>query len=91
VRSVGEREERPDWALDGSFLAFRKLPQLVPEFDKYAVISALYSQFSNKYLRFLVENAKTIEDDFPDAPNPADILGARFVGRWKSGMLSHTA
>lgn len=26
---------RAPWALDGSFMAFRKLPQLVPEFDKY--------------------------------------------------------
>ena len=35
--------------------------------------------------RFLAENAKPIEDDFSDAPTPADILGARMVGRWKSG------
>ena len=25
----------PAWALDGSFLAFRYLPQLVPEFDQF--------------------------------------------------------
>ncbi|KAF1960067.1 Dyp-type peroxidase [Byssothecium circinans] len=51
---------RPDWALDGSFMAFRKLPQLVPEFDK-----------------FLLDTAGTQE--------AADLMGARFVGRWKSG------
>ncbi|CAE6483679.1 unnamed protein product [Rhizoctonia solani] len=26
---------RPEWALEGSFLAFRQLEQLVPEFDKF--------------------------------------------------------
>lgn len=35
--------------------------------------------------RFLTDSAAPIEDDFPDAPSPADILGARLVGRWKSG------
>ncbi|KAJ4301659.1 dye-decolorizing heme-containing peroxidase [Kalmusia sp. IMI 367209] len=34
---------------------------------------------------FLLDSSKPIEDDFPDAPTPADILGARMVGRWKSG------
>lgn len=34
-RGVDAANNRPDWALDGSFMAFRKLPQLVPEFDKY--------------------------------------------------------
>ena len=27
--------QRPDWATDGSFLAFRQLKQLVPEFNKF--------------------------------------------------------
>ncbi|KAF1965221.1 Dyp-type peroxidase [Bimuria novae-zelandiae CBS 107.79] len=67
-KDVENHPKRAPWAKDGSFLAFRKLPQFVPEFDK-----------------FLVDNSKPIEDDFPDAPNPADILGARMVGRWKSG------
>ncbi|KID84585.1 DyP [Metarhizium guizhouense ARSEF 977] len=30
----GDKPGQPNWALDGSFLAFRKLSQLVPEFDK---------------------------------------------------------
>ena len=55
---------RPHWALDGSLLAFRYLPQLVPEF--------------NKFLK-----------DHPIAGLPAhegsELLGARLVGRWKSG------
>ncbi|KAK0125976.1 hypothetical protein ONS95_007599 [Cadophora gregata] len=29
------RESRPSWALDGSFLVFRKLKQKVPEFQKF--------------------------------------------------------
>lgn len=52
--------QRPDWALDGSFLVFRYLSQLVPEFQ-----------------------------GFVDGKNPIgapkDFLGARLVGRWKSG------
>jgi Dyp-type peroxidase family len=60
---------RPSWALDGSFLAFRYLSQLVPEFQR-----------------------------FVDSNNPVgatqDFVGARLVGRWKSGApidLSPTA
>ncbi|PVH95313.1 Dyp-type peroxidase [Periconia macrospinosa] len=61
---------RPEWSKDGSFLAFRKLPQLVPEFDKFLLDAA--------------GNIKSF-DDFLDPPTAADILGARMVGRWKSG------
>ena len=57
----GDTTTRPSWALDGSFLTFRYLSQLVPEFQR-----------------------------FVDAKNPPgapeDLLGARLVGRWKSGM-----
>lgn len=63
--------ERPSWAIDGSFLAFRYLKQLVPEFD-----------------HFLEKNALEVPIGFP--PNAGkDLLGARLVGRWKSGKLSH--
>ncbi|KAI9652145.1 MAG: hypothetical protein M1831_007177 [Alyxoria varia] len=31
----GDTIPRPSWALDGSFLTFRHLPQLVPEFNKF--------------------------------------------------------
>ncbi|KAF8582001.1 DyP-type peroxidase [Ramaria rubella] len=31
----GDDVTRPDWAKDGSFLAFRQLDQLVPEFEKF--------------------------------------------------------
>lgn len=32
---------RPSWAQDGSFLAFRQLKQLVPEFDTFLTQNAL--------------------------------------------------
>ncbi|KAI0451629.1 hypothetical protein F5B21DRAFT_378645 [Xylaria acuta] len=61
--------KRPSWALDGSFLVFRYLRQLVPEFDAFL-------------------EAKALQVPFPPAPGDptgADLLGARLVGRWKSG------
>lgn len=40
----GDTVARPDWALDGSFLAFRKLKQLVPEFKKYLLDNAVQNE-----------------------------------------------
>ncbi|KAJ7590005.1 dye-decolorizing peroxidase precursor [Mycena floridula] len=57
---TGDGTSRPSWAKDGSFLVFRQLKQLVPEFNN-----------------FLVANA-------PNDMTP-ELLGARMVGRWKSG------
>jgi Dyp-type peroxidase family len=51
----------PDWMKNGSFMVFRRLNQLVPEFNK-----------------FIDDSAQTLGMD-------AEILGARLVGRWKSG------
>lgn len=61
---------RPAWALDGSFLAFRKLEQHVVEFDKFLHDNAL---------PFADENTSLTPD------KGAELLGARMVGRWKSG------
>ena len=61
----GDSVSRPSWALDGSFLSFRYLSQLVPEFNA-----------------FLAKNAIK---GLPTKQG-ADLLGARLVGRWKSGM-----
>ncbi|KAL8787765.1 MAG: hypothetical protein Q9195_007634 [Heterodermia aff. obscurata] len=59
-----KKKAGPNWALNGSFLAFRHLSQLVPEFNT-----------------FLEKNA------IPGLPpkEGAELLGARFMGRWKSG------
>jgi Dyp-type peroxidase family len=65
---LGDTTLRPSWTLDGSFLVFRKLKQLVPEFNKYL-------------LDHPVQNAAgtlSVEQG-------AELLGARMIGRWKSG------
>ncbi|KAG9056201.1 hypothetical protein FS842_011378 [Serendipita sp. 407] len=58
---------RPAWAKDGSFLVFRQLKQLVPEFDQY-----------------LLANAPAQPSSY-SLQDRADLLGARIMGRWKSG------
>jgi deferrochelatase/peroxidase EfeB len=35
VNETGDSVTRPTWAKDGSFLVFRQLEQLVPEFNKF--------------------------------------------------------
>ncbi|KAJ7268353.1 fungal peroxidase [Mycena rebaudengoi] len=62
----GDFVPRPAWAKDGSFLVFRQLAQLVPEFDKFVTNNAI------------VKPGLTLQQG-------ADLLGARMVGRWKSG------
>ncbi|PNS15653.1 hypothetical protein CAC42_4105 [Sphaceloma murrayae] len=66
----GDTLARPSWALDGSFLCFRKLAQLVPEFDN-----------------FLAQNTSIITAGNNTLPQDQakELLGARLVGRWKSG------
>ncbi|KAJ7688003.1 hypothetical protein B0H17DRAFT_1169575 [Mycena rosella] len=68
---LGERgdpfqESRPSWAVDGSFLVFRQLQQLVPEFNK-----------------FLTDHPLGAGELTPE--QGSELLGARMVGRWKSG------
>lgn len=38
---TGDSITRPDWAKDGSFLAFRQMQQLVPEFNAFLTGNAL--------------------------------------------------
>ncbi|KAJ6572004.1 dye-decolorizing peroxidase precursor [Mycena capillaripes] len=66
VGETGDAVSRPAWAKDGSFLVFRQLKQLVPEFNK-----------------FLTDNPIHIPALTPK--QGSDLLGARMVGRWKSG------
>ena len=68
---TGDVKEREEWAKDGSFLAFRYLFQNVPEFNS-----------------FLQKNP-VAQDGNGQALSPHDgseLLGARMVGRWKSGL-----
>jgi hypothetical protein len=48
----GDEMKQPEWANDGSFLAFRDLQQLVPEFDKY--VHALSSLSGSELLTYLL-------------------------------------
>ncbi|KIJ35913.1 hypothetical protein M422DRAFT_179975 [Sphaerobolus stellatus SS14] len=59
-------DSRPGWATDGSFLAFRQLEQLVPEFNA-----------------FLANNPLPVPG--LTRAQGSELLGARMVGRWKSG------
>ena len=61
---------RAPWAVDGSFLAFRWLFQQVPEFNDFLKKNPLSKDGNGKVL--------TPEEG-------SELLGARMVGRWKSG------
>ncbi|KAF8513631.1 DyP-type peroxidase [Gautieria morchelliformis] len=63
---TGDSTSRPSWAKDGSFLVFRQLEQLVPEFNK-----------------FLTDNP--IMEPGLTPQQGSELLGARMIGRWKSG------
>ncbi|KAJ6616414.1 fungal peroxidase [Mycena sp. CBHHK59/15] len=67
VGESGDTVTRPTWAKDGSFLVFRQLEQMVPEFNK-----------------FLTDNP-IVEPGVLTDQQGSDLLGARMVGRWKSG------
>ena len=61
---------RAPWAVDGSFLVFRWLFQMVPEFNEVLKKNPLAKDGNGKVL--------TPEEG-------SELLGARIVGRWKSG------
>ncbi|MCJ1437601.1 hypothetical protein MMC27_006988 [Xylographa pallens] len=60
----GDTVTRPSWAMDGSFISFRYLFQLVPEFNEFLKANAI--------------SGLPVEQG-------SELLGARLVGRWKSG------
>ena len=62
----GDTVTRPSWALDGSFISFRYLFQLDPEFNEFIKANAI--------------SGLPVEQG-------SELLGARLLGRWKSGML----
>ena len=61
---------RADWSTEGSFAAFRYLFQLVPEFNDFLNKNPIPEDGNGKVLT---------------PAEGSDLLGARIVGRWKSG------
>lgn len=61
---------RAPWAVDGSFIAFRWLLQLVPEFNDFLNKNPIPKDGNGKVLT---------------PAEGSELLGARMVGRWKSG------
>ena len=68
-------DRRPNWVKDGSFMAFRKLEQLVPEFTSYeAKNGARWAEFVPK-----------VDANPPLSPQEgAALWGARMFGRFRS-------
>ena len=61
---------RKDWSTEGSFAVFRYLFQQVPEFDDFLTNNPVPKDGNGKVL--------TPEEG-------SELVGARMVGRWKSG------
>ena len=61
---------RKDWSTEGSFAVFRWLFQEVPEFNDFLIKNPLPKDGNEKPLT---------------PAEGSDLLGARMVGRWKSG------
>ena len=64
---------RKDWSTEGSFSVFRWLFQEVPEFNVF---------LKNNPLTVVVEDGN---NKVLTPAEGSDLLGARMVGRWKSG------
>jgi hypothetical protein len=60
---------RPAWAMDGSFMVFRYLEQLVPEFDdfliKHPIVSDWYTRREGSELQGYVLPTRLILDSHP--------------------------
>ena len=61
---------RKDWSTEGSFVVFRWLFQQVPEFDDFLKNNPVHKDGN--------ENVLSPEEG-------SELVGARMVGRWKSG------
>ena len=72
---MGDTGPREEWAKDGSFLAFRYLFQEVPEFNAFLAKNPIPKDGNGNVLT---------------PSEGSELLGARMVGRWKSGTL-HTS
>lgn len=68
--------KRPAWVKDGSFMTFRKLEQLVPEFNQYL------AKNGPRWKEFV---PKVVAIPPLSSDEGAALWGARMVGRWPSG------
>ncbi|CAE6500184.1 unnamed protein product [Rhizoctonia solani] len=69
--------KRPEWTKGGAIMVFRKLQQYVVAWDSYMVTNG--QNYQN------VPGGKAgVNPDLPPG-EAAELLGARLVGRWKSG------
>ncbi|CAE6439656.1 unnamed protein product [Rhizoctonia solani] len=72
---------RPEWCKDGTMMVFRKLEQSVLLFDKYT------NDNGPRWKEFFPGGKEAADRLNPPLTNAegAELFGARFVGRWKSG------
>lgn len=88
-RNVGDPQEhfRPGWSKDGSFLVFRYLEQLVPEFDDFVSNHPIQIEGLDKDEQIaLAGYGHRVLDQVLHAHL---FLRARLIGRWKSGERLH--
>ncbi|CAE6530538.1 unnamed protein product [Rhizoctonia solani] len=69
--------KRPEWAKNGAMMVFRKLEQSVVEWDKYMLENG--QNYQN------VPGGKAGVNPPLSREDGAQLLGARLIGRWKSG------
>ncbi|OBZ73081.1 Dye-decolorizing peroxidase msp1 [Grifola frondosa] len=69
---------RPAWMKDGTYMVIRKLEQDVPYFNKYL-------QFYSPNWRDYVPKDHDSNKDPLSTKEAEELVGARLVGRWKSG------
>lgn len=70
----GGPRDRPGWAKNGSFMVFRELDQLVPEFHKFLWNNPVQLEIPGWSPARLRRKG-------------AELRGAQFVGRWPNGKL----
>jgi len=70
---------RPAWAKDGTIMAFRQLKQLVPGKRQIRFCHFMNNTDSDP------EFHKFVADKAAENNMASDLLGARIIGRWKSG------
>ena len=69
---------RPDWTKDGSIMVFRKLEQLVPEFNAF-----LAKKGPSWRTWMPADDVKKIQPPLTNKEGAA-LWGARLIGRWMS-------